>query len=107
MAKTNGHIAKFVVLPGCREQALEILRPMFAQVEEEPGTLLYAMHASRSEANVILFYERYADDAAFDLHSKSEAHDLALERIIPLLDPSWRIYWVDLVWGKGLRTPRA
>ena len=37
MSKTNGHVAKFVLEPGKRDEALKILRPMFDQVEKEPG----------------------------------------------------------------------
>ncbi len=102
MSKTNGHIAKFVCLPGQRDQAVEIIRPMFQQVENEPGAILYLMHLCRRDPNVIWFYERYVDDAAFDLHSSSPAHDRALESLLKVLDPSWKVYWVDLVYGKGL-----
>ncbi len=113
MSKTNGHIAKFVCLPGRRAEAVEIIRPMFQQVQTEPGAILYLMHLCRRDPNVIWFYERYADDAAFDVHSSSAAHDRVLESLLKVLDPSWKVYWVDLVFGKGLgsadtkRQPRA
>jgi quinol monooxygenase YgiN len=104
MSRTNGHIAKFVCLPGQRDGALEVLRPMFAQVQAEPGAILYLMHLCRKDPDVIWFYERYVDDAAFEFHSSSPAHDVALSSLLKLLDPSWKLYWVDLVFGKGLGT---
>jgi quinol monooxygenase YgiN len=102
MSRTNGHIAKFVVLPGQRDKAIEVLRPMFQQVEKEPGAILYLMHLCRRDPNVIWFYERYVDDAAFEVHTSSPAHDTALAALLTLMDPSWKLYWVDLVFGKGL-----
>lgn len=102
MSKTNGHVAKFVLEPGKRDEALKILRPMFDQVEKEPGALLYLMHVDPSDENVIWFYERYVDDAAFEFHSSTPAHDLALESLLKVLEPSWKVYWLDLEFGKGL-----
>ena len=37
----------------------------------EPGCVLYRVHRSSSDANAFLFYEIYADDAAFDAHRAS------------------------------------
>ena len=102
MSKTNGHVAKFVLQPGKRAEALRILRPMFDQVANEPGALLYLMHIDPSDPNIIWFYERYADDAAFEFHSSTPAHDLALEGLLKILEPGWKVYWLDLVFGKGL-----
>ncbi|MEV0252953.1 antibiotic biosynthesis monooxygenase [Streptomyces sp. NPDC050732] len=38
----------------------------------EPGTLLYVVHAVPDEPNTRLFYELYADRAAFDQHEQQE-----------------------------------
>ena len=37
----------------------------------EPGCLVYRVHRSTADANVFLFYETYADQAAFDFQRKS------------------------------------
>jgi quinol monooxygenase YgiN len=37
----------------------------------EPGCLVYRVHRSTSDPDLFLFYETYADDAAFDLHRKA------------------------------------
>ena len=39
----------------------------------EPGCLLYRVHRATDDADVFLFYEVYADDAAFEAH-RSSAH---------------------------------
>jgi len=37
----------------------------------EPGCLAYRVHRSTKDPEVFLFYETYADDAAFDVHRKA------------------------------------
>ena len=37
----------------------------------EPGCLVYRVHRSTGDPDLFLFYETYADDAAFDAHRKS------------------------------------
>jgi len=37
----------------------------------EPGCLVYRVHRSTTNPELFLFYEMYADDAAFDLHRKA------------------------------------
>ena len=34
----------------------------------EPGCIVYRVHRSTTDPALFLFYETYADDAAFDLH---------------------------------------
>lgn len=102
MAATNGHVAKFTIAAGRRDEAVALLEPMFAQVAGEPGALLYIMHVSPTEPDAIYFYERYADDAAFAVHSSSEAHDAALEGMLKLIAMPWQLHWLELEFGKGL-----
>ena len=37
----------------------------------EPGCLVYRVHRSTTDPELFLFYETYADDAAFDVHRKA------------------------------------
>ena len=39
--------------------------------KSEPGCLVYRPHRSTSDPELFLFYECYANDAAFELHRKS------------------------------------
>jgi quinol monooxygenase YgiN len=48
------------------EQAVVVLKA-------EPGCLVYRAHRSTRDPELFLFYETYADDAAFDAH-RNAAH---------------------------------
>jgi len=37
----------------------------------EPGCVIYRPHRSPNDPDVFVFYEMYADDAAFDAHRKA------------------------------------
>ncbi len=37
----------------------------------EPGCLAYRLHRSTNDPDLFLFYEMYADDAAFEIHRKA------------------------------------
>lgn len=102
---THGHVVRFAILPGRRDEALDVLRPMFDQVEEEPGTLLYMMHVSTEEPDVIWFYERYEDEAAFEAHVGSPTHHDVVEKLTPLLDGSVDVSYLELVAAKGWPVP--
>jgi quinol monooxygenase YgiN len=39
--------------------------------QAEPGCLVYRPHRSTKDPELFLFYEAYADDAAFDAHRKA------------------------------------
>ena len=57
--------------PGKRDELIEALGTHFPNVEEEAGTVIYAMHADNDDADVIWFYELYTDQDAFAAHSGS------------------------------------
>ncbi|MGH7896750.1 MAG: putative quinol monooxygenase, partial [Candidatus Binatia bacterium] len=60
-------IAKIKVKQGREAEAEAAFRKEIDFVErEEPGTSLYVMHRGRKDPSTFLFYEKYADAAAFD-----------------------------------------
>lgn len=65
------YIVKVTAAAGRRDEALAVLGKLVDATEAEPGTLGYAMHADAADADVIWFYEVYADQAAFEAHSGS------------------------------------
>jgi quinol monooxygenase YgiN len=65
------YIVKLTTAPGRRDEALAALGKLVDAAESEPGTLSYAMHTDAADADVIWFYEVYADQAAFEAHSGS------------------------------------
>ncbi|MCF2533706.1 putative quinol monooxygenase [Yinghuangia soli] len=69
----------------------------------EPGTLIYVNHAVEGEPAVRVFYELYADRAAFDLHEEQPhvRHFLAeREQYLASVDVSF-LHEID---GKGTTT---
>ena len=56
-----------------KADALEALLIEQAAVirKTEPGCVVYRVHRSTKDPNAFLFYEIYADDAAFDAHRAS------------------------------------
>jgi quinol monooxygenase YgiN len=56
------------------DELIAALQPTFAQVKNEPGTLLYLMHISREDPDVVWLCERFADEQAFEVHSVPSVH---------------------------------
>jgi quinol monooxygenase YgiN len=67
------YIVKLTAASGRRHEALEVLGGLVEATEGEAGTLQYLMHADGDDADVIWFYEAYADQAAFEAHIGSTA----------------------------------
>jgi (4S)-4-hydroxy-5-phosphonooxypentane-2,3-dione isomerase len=64
--------ARLKAKEGKADQLLTALQPLLDQAENEPGTLLYALHRSKDDPDVFWFAEIYADDAAFEAHERSQ-----------------------------------
>lgn len=64
-------LAKLTCQPGMSDDVAAGLAPMLAHVESEPGTLRYILHRDSANADVLWFYETYADQAGFDAHGSS------------------------------------
>ncbi len=65
-------IARFKMQAGKEEEALERLRTMVSSVQaQEAGALAYICHRSQDDAAEIVFFEVYADDAAFQTHTQT------------------------------------
>lgn len=78
-------VASFEPLPGRTAEAIEALRPIMAQIQQEPGCLLYSLHVS--DDGRIHFIEKWASKADADRHgAESPAMALLAERVSPLMD---------------------
>lgn len=58
---------------GKGDELIAAFRPVFEQVEREPGTLLYVLHRSNDDPDLFWVSELYADDDAFTVHRESKA----------------------------------
>ena len=62
-------VATFELAPGRMDDFLPLLIAHRDRcLKDEPGTLRFDVLRPRNEANSVLLYEVYADDAAFQVH---------------------------------------
>ena len=65
-------VAKVRAAAGRGDALAALLTEQAAAVRRaEPACLVYKVHRSASDPDAFLFYEVYADDAAFELHRQS------------------------------------
>ncbi|MFX1375441.1 MAG: putative quinol monooxygenase [Promethearchaeota archaeon] len=71
-------IATVKILEGKMEEAKAALRKIVSKIKEsEPGTLEYIPHTVKENPNTIVFYEKYADEAAFKAHGANLGKNMA------------------------------
>lgn len=91
---------------------MAVLEQMFDQVRSEPGTLVYVMHRTESEPDVIIFYELYGHQRDFDAHTSTEVHEQVVVSLEALLAKPMELHFLDAVmwkidgtlgnaWGEG------
>jgi quinol monooxygenase YgiN len=95
------YIVKVTTAPGRRDETLAALGKVVDATEQEPGTLQYLMHADGAEADVIWFYEIYADRGAFEAHMGSSAMAEAGGALGGLLAGAPEIHQVEIVRRRG------
>ena len=93
-------IAKVTTKDGCREEAARIFRDAVAATGDEPGTTVCRMFLDRRDADVIWFYDEYADDDAMDAHVTNPARAVLDARIAHLLAYPPQTSFVELVVEK-------
>lgn len=81
-------IATIRIKPGEIENTLPKLKALVAASQAEEGVITYSLHQSKREANKFVFYEVYANQEAFQAHSKSEHfQSFSQESVQFLADP--------------------
>src|SRR5438309_451976 len=81
-------LARVRAKEGKGNELIAAFQPLVEQVENEPGTLLYAINRSKDNPDVLWACELYADDDAFAAHSGSEAMANAAPTLGPLIAES-------------------
>ena len=62
-------VATFEIAQGRMDEFLPLLRAHRDRcLKDEPGTLRFDVLSPRNEANTVVLYEVYTDDAAFKVH---------------------------------------
>ena len=85
-------IATLKVKEGKMEEAIALLKEIVPKIREsESGTQVYIPHTvkGKKHANTIIFYEKYADKSAMNIHSTNLPKNF--EKIFPLLEPGMDI----------------
>lgn len=100
-------MAAFVKLqatPGKRDELVAAFEGLLAAVQDEKGTLVYALHTDDTDADVVWFYELYPDKAAQELHAGSDAMKATFPKLAGLIAGRPEIKMATPVGGKGLPT---
>jgi quinol monooxygenase YgiN len=64
-------IAKLTAAEGQRDALVKVMDQLVDAAADEAGTEVYVLHFDNKDADVIWFYELYADHDAFKAHSGS------------------------------------
>jgi quinol monooxygenase YgiN len=79
--------ATWQVKEGQIETVLNLLKTVHDKSIKENGNLFYKIHQSNSDANTILLFEGYINEAAVAEHRNSAYfQELVLGKIVPLLE---------------------
>jgi quinol monooxygenase YgiN len=69
MANVLAVVAKIRAAKGKGDALAALLKEQVAAVRKaEPGCLVYRPHRSTKDPDLLIFYEQYKDDAAFEVH---------------------------------------
>jgi quinol monooxygenase YgiN len=94
--------ATMVARSGRRDELMAELEKLSSAVALEQGTLVYAMHMSDREPDVVRFYENYVDKEALRAHGSSQAMSQFIASTTDLLAQPVEIVRCDIVSAKGL-----
>jgi quinol monooxygenase YgiN len=79
--------AKWQVKEGKLATVLSFLKQAAQKSRGEKGNLFYHLHQSTSDANTILLYEGYTNEAAAAAHRNSNHfQEIIIKSIVPLLE---------------------
>jgi quinol monooxygenase YgiN len=95
-------LAKIPAAPGKRDELVAALQGALDTAQGEAGTTYYILHADAKDADVVWFYELYADQAAVDAHMGSEAFKAMGPVIGPFLGGRPELTFLTPLGGKGL-----
>ncbi|MFA5564740.1 MAG: putative quinol monooxygenase [Acidimicrobiia bacterium] len=94
-------IAKLPLKPGVRDDFVKAFNTMFNTVNNEDGTLIYALHLDDSNPDLAWVYELYADEAALVAHGTSEGMKAGMAAFGPFLAEGVELIRATPVSAKG------
>ncbi len=95
-------IARMKIREGKEEEALAKVTAMAEAVQaNEPGALAYIVHRNQEDLSEIVFFELYADDAAFESHMQTAHMGAMRESFVEIFDPaSFKSERLDRIAGE-------
>ena len=82
-------IFRVKIKDGKEDEALAKFTALAEAVQaNEPGTLAYVVHRNQEDPSEIVFFEHYADDAAFESHGKTAHMGAMRENFAEIFDPA-------------------
>src|SRR3954447_20025130 len=95
-------LAKIPVQPDKRDEVIAAMQAQLDSVtENEQGTIYYILHTDPKDDGSIVFYELYADQAAFDAHGKTESMKAMGPLIAPFMTGRPELKFFTPLKGKG------
>lgn len=77
---------EFRVVPGQKEAFLLLMQHHAAtSLREEPGCIQFDVIQCDAEADVVMLYETYTDEAAFEAHASTDRFAATGEKIAPMI----------------------
>jgi quinol monooxygenase YgiN len=95
-------LVKIAAAEGKRDEVLAVLGRLVEAAQDEPGTLQYVVLADAGDADTILTYELYADQAALDAHASSPTMAEVGKALGGLLDGAPELHQARVVHRKGV-----
>jgi len=96
-------MVRFELRPEHAEQFDQLVERTLAGIADEPGTLVYLTHERTGKPNERVFYEAYADRAAFEAHEAYPHTRRFLDERVAYLRGEPEIWWLTGLDG-AIRT---
>ena len=79
--------AQWYAKDGKADDVARLASEMISHSRSEPGCRLFMVNRSVDDPRKFLLYEQFADKAAFEAHTQTQAFkDIVLAQIVPLLE---------------------
>ena len=90
-------VVRMTAQEGNEDEAVATARELAEASRQEPGCELYIPTQDPESPRTLLFYEQYADKAAFEAHGASDHfQQLAVGKLFPLLESRERTFYETL-----------
>jgi quinol monooxygenase YgiN len=93
---------KLRIKSGQRDAFTEAVKPGLATAQSESGTLTYIFHHDAVDADVVWFYEMYADQDSLNVHMGSDAFKAFSKSLGDFVDGAPEFNFLTPIGGKGL-----